>query len=183
MKNKTYRKLVTRIALIVVLIIMMAVTSYAYIASVLRVNDNTFATGLVDINLNNGQSIVEGIDLIEPGATYIKEFFLENRSSDLGGVWYKIYFENVAGELADILIVTLQEKGSDEILATGTMNEISKENIDAFEDVLGYGETKYFTITFHYPEEAGNEGMGTQLIFSLAADATQTKNNPDKLFE
>ncbi len=186
MKSKTYRKLVVRITLIVILIIMMAVTTYAYVASVLRVADNTFSTGLVDIDLNGGNPIVHGIGLIEPGGTYLANFYVKNNATDPLGVWYKIYFTDVAGYLSQVLEVSLytaDDNGEmgEALWENKTMAEIN-ENVDAFEEKLLPNERIDFIIKFHYPEEAGNDGMGKDLSFNIKADATQVKNNPNKEF-
>ena len=50
-------------------------------------------------------------------------------------------------------------------------------------DILKLHERRELTISFHYPEEAGNGGQAQYLSFDLKADAVQTKNNPNRLFE
>ena len=36
---------------------------------------------------------------------------------------------------------------------------------------------------FHFPEATGNSAQAKDLTFTLCADATQTKNNPQRLFD
>lgn len=36
---------------------------------------------------------------------------------------------------------------------------------------------------FHFPEATGSGAQGKDLTFTLCADATQTKNNPQRLFD
>lgn len=182
-KSKLFYKLTLRLSMVVLLIIAMTVVTYAYAMNVLRVDNNTFTTGLIDIDLNGGMSIVTDIDKIEPGATFVRDFYLRNNSTDVGGVYYKLYFEDITGMLATILDIEIRDRDSGELLVSGKMSEITAENVEAFDNVLELGETKWFTISFHYPEEEGNRGMGTELSFTLSADAVQTKNNPDKLFD
>ena len=55
--------------------------------------------------------------------------------------------------------------------------------VGAADDVLRLHERRELTISFHYPEEAGNGGQAQYLSFDLKADAVQTKNNPNRLFE
>ncbi len=35
---------------------------------------------------------------------------------------------------------------------------------------------------FYFPEDKGNDTQDLDLTFTLCAEATQTKNNPNKLF-
>ena len=44
-------------------------------------------------------------------------------------------------------------------------------------------EKRYLKIRIHFPEEAGNEAQNLTISFDIAAQAVQTKNNPDKLFD
>ena len=37
-------------------------------------------------------------------------------------------------------------------------------------------------IYFHFPENEGNRNQGTKMSFDIVAEAVQTKNNPNKLF-
>ena len=53
----------------------------------------------------------------------------------------------------------------------------------AADDILKLNERRELTITFHYPEEGGNSGQAQYLSFDLKADAVQTKNNPQRLFD
>ncbi len=183
-KSKTFYKLAVRIAIIIILIAAMTVVTYAYYAmSSIRADDNTFVTGLVDIDLNGGIPVVDDIENIEPGATYVREFYIRNNSTDVGGVYYKLYFEDITGVLADVLIVTVAERDSGEVLLSGKMTEFNSWDVEAFDEPLALGETRWFTLTLHYPVEEGNRGMGTKLEFTISADAVQTKNNPDKSFE
>ena len=46
----------------------------------------------------------------------------------------------------------------------------------------GSGQRRNLTVVFHYPESSGNETQNLDLTFTLCAEATQTKNNPNKLF-
>ena len=48
---------------------------------------------------------------------------------------------------------------------------------------MGVGEKVWLTAVFHLSEDAGNAAQEKALCFELCADAVQTRNNPDKLFD
>ena len=68
------------------------------------------------------------------------------------------------------------------MLYTGTARELSGELVQAADDMLKVGERRNLTMVFHYPEETGNETQNAELTFTICAEATQTKNNPERLF-
>lgn len=174
------KKLSTSVTLVVLLSLCLCVTSFALIYSIVTVEDNIFVTGFVEINLNDGQPVIEEDEfLFEPGMTVWKEFFIRNQSSC--DVYYRIYFRNVSGYLKDILQVEI--KDGDETLFQGTPSELSRAKVKAAKDALTIDETKYLQIYFHFPEEIGNHAQNEFLRFDLAADAVQTKNNVNKDFE
>ena len=84
------------------------------------------------------------------------------------------------GGLSDVLTVTI--KDGDKVLYTGTANELTKQNVVAADDTLKIGQRRNLTVVFHYPESSGNDTQNLDLTFTLCAEATQTKNNPNKLF-
>ena len=108
-----------------------------------------------------------------------KDFFLENQGT--WDVYYTLYLDNVEGGLADVLDVAIRD--GDTVLYSGKAVDLQKEQIDAADDILKLNERRELTITFHYPEEGGNSGQAQYLSFDLKADAVQTKNNPQRLFD
>ena len=64
----------------------------------------------------------------------------ENESSD--DVYYKIYFENVDGDLADALDVTISYEDDSEVLYHGKARNLKLENSDVESEILHYGETR-----------------------------------------
>lgn len=110
--------------------------------------------------------------------TVVKDFFIENDST--WDVYYRLYLDNVSGGLADVLTVTI--KDGDKVLYTGTANELTKQNVIAADDTLKIGQRRNLIVIFHYPENSGNGTQNLDLTFTLCAEATQTKNNPNKLF-
>lgn len=110
--------------------------------------------------------------------TVKKDFFIENEST--WDVYYRLYLDNVSGGLADVLTVTV--KDGDKTLYSGTANELSKQKVSAADDMLRVGQRRDLTVYFHFPEHKGNEAQNLDLTFTLCAEATQTKNNPNRLF-
>ena len=188
--KKTGRRLTRGILVIILLAICLCVTSYALVMATVRVEQNFFQTGTVKLDLNGGAPVIQA-DLFEPGATLKKDFYLKNESTD--SVYYKLYFNNVAGGLANVIQVTVTERVDDgirpeqvpaeKIVYSGVASQLTKANLTAAEDDLEIGETRYFSIFFHFPAAAGNSAQDMTLAFDLCAEAVQTRNNPDKLFE
>ena len=178
MQQSTQKKMYGSIAAIIALAICLVLTTFALVYATVSVEENIFRTGKVKINLNDGEPIIrEDEFLFEPGMTVIKEFFIENQST--WDVYYRLYFDNVEGGLADVLQVTI--KDGDKVLYTGTMKELSKETTTV-DDPLTIMERKTLSVTFHFPEDAGNTAQSMYLKFDVCADAVQTKNNPDRKF-
>ena len=177
--SPTAKRLTGGIVAIVVLAVCLLITTLALVYATVSVDNNLFHTGEVNINLNDGQPIIREQEfLFEPGMTVKKEFFIENDST--WDVYYKLYLDNVSGGLADVLTVTIRD--GDKILYSGTADELTKQNVVAAEDTLKVKERKLLTAVFHFPEEKGNDTQNRSLTFTMCADATQTKNNPNKLF-
>ncbi len=176
----TDKKLRASIILIIILSICLSMTTFALTYSMVFIDDNFFFTGAVKINLNNGEAVIKEHEfLFEPGMTVKKEFFIENESTC--DVYYKLYFQNVEGQLADVLEVTIMD--GEKVLFAGSPHELNRKDVKAADDVLRLHERRDLQIYFHFPEDAGNEAQGLYLSFDLAADAVQTKNNAEKVFE
>lgn len=179
-ETKTAKKLTGGIIAIVVLAICLCVNTYALVWATVSVDNNLFHTGSVKINLNDGNPVIQEHEfLFEPGMTVKKDFFIKNEST--WDVYYRIYLDDVSGGLADVLTITV--KDDDKVLYSGTANELTKQNVTASDDILGIGVRRDLTVYFHFPEEEGNSAQGLDLTFTICAEATQTKNNPYKLFD
>lgn len=177
--STTAKKLTGGIVAIVVLALCLFATTLALVWATVSVENNLFQTGVIDINLNDGKPVIQEHEfLFEPGMTVTKEFFIENNST--WSVYYKLYFDRVTGGLADWLQVTV--KDGERVLYSGTANELTREKVAAA-DTLAVQEQKALTVSFYFPKDAGNTAMNRTLAFTLCADATQTKNNPNWLFE
>lgn len=177
--SATAKKLTGSIVAVIVLAICLCITTFALVWATLSVENNLFHTGKVEINLNDGKPVIEEHEfLFEPGMTVKKDFFIENQSTC--DVFYKLYFDNVEGGLADVLEITV--KDGDKTLYHGTAKDLNRTDVSAADDVLNIKERRELTVLFHFPEISGNNSQGATLTFDMSADAVQTKNNPNKLF-
>jgi len=178
--SNTEKRLTGGIILIIVLSICLSVTTGALVYATITIEYNVFFTGIVDINLNDGKPVIDEHEfLFEPGMRVVKNFFLESKST--GDVYYKIYFADVTGGLADVLQITV--RSGDTVLYQGTAKELLRENVSAADDILRPNEIRNLTMEFYFPPEKGNAAQNQMLSVELRADATQTKNNPGKLFD
>ncbi len=179
-KTKTTAKLTASVVTIIVLAFSLCITTFALAWATVSVEHNLFHTGVVKINLNDGKPVIEKHEfLFKPGMTVKKDFFIENQSTC--DVYYKLYFTDIEGGLANVLDVTVQD--GEKVLYSGKTTDLTRENVGAADDVLKLNERRNLTVYFHFPEEAGNEAQDLVLTFSMSADAVQTKNNPNKLFD
>ena len=182
MKNKDTisRQLTVSFSLLLILITCLCVTTYALMMVSVSVSENQFRTGIVAIDLNGGEPVIKEDEYkFEPGMTVEKPFYLQNQST--WAVYYRLFLDNVEGDLADVLEITILD--GDRALYEGTANSLTRQNIIAADDILHLGERRDLTIRFHYPEGSGNDTQNRQLIFDLCAEAVQEKNNPDREFD
>lgn len=184
-RNDTSRRLTIGVVILIILCLCLCVTSFALAYStVIAQETNVFTSGYVSINLNNGEPVIEENEFIfEPGMTVRKDFFIKNNSTD--SVYYKIYFDNVEGDLAEVMQIEIAK--GDKILYKGTANSLNK-SVLAADDELAVGEKRELTLTFYFPTHVGNDvnGInmhGKDLTFDLRADAVQTRNNPNRIFD
>lgn len=178
-KSEAEKKLTRGIITAIILAVCLCITTFALVGEMLAVENSFFSTGMVKINLNDGKPVIEEHEfLFEPGMTVKKDFFIENQST--WDVYYKLYFDNVGGGLADVLEITVKDGGR--TLYQGTAAELNREAVGAADDILRLKERRELTVYFYFPEEAGNSAQNLTLTFDMCADAVQTKNNPNKLF-
>lgn len=179
-KSKTVKKLTGSIIAVIVLSLCLCITTFALVWAMVSVDNNLFHTGRVKINLNDGKPVIEEHEfLFEPGMKVKKDFFIENQST--WDVYYKLYLDHVSGGLADVLEITI--KDGEKMLYHGTAAHLGRRDVGAADDLLRLKERRELTVYFHFPEEAGNSAQNLTLTFDLCADAVQTKNNPNKLFD
>ncbi len=180
MKSKTAKRLTASVVIIIVLSCCLAITTFALVFSMVSVDNNLFVTGTVQINLNDSKPVIQEHEfLFEPGMTVKKDFFVKNESTC--DVYYRLYFQNVSGGLADVLEIKICN--GDTVLYEGTPASLSKDKVLAADDTLGLNEKRELQIFFHFPEETGNEAQNLFLAFDFAADAVQVRNNINKEFD
>ncbi len=175
------KRLYLRVAILLLVILALCITSFALGMAVYEVRMNTFQTGGIEIDLNGGRPIITANEfLFEPGMTVVKDFYIQNKGT--WAVYYKLYFSEIEGELADVLDITIVDE-NEAVLLTGKLSELTKGNVPALEDALEVDQRQDLQITFHFPPDAGNVYQGENLEFAVSAIAVQTKNNPNKEFE
>ncbi len=178
-RPNTAKRLTFSVIIAILLAVSLCLTTFALLYATITVEGNYFKTGIVSIDLNGGKPVItENEYLFEPGMTVEKPFYIQNEST--WAVYYKIYFDNVEGGLADVLEITILDGNT--VLYTGTAASLTRRQVTASDDILLIGERRNLTIRFHYPENSGNITQNWQLKFDLCADAVQEKNNPDKDF-
>lgn len=179
--DKTFeKKKKAYIITIILLLICLIITTFALVSSTLNIENHFFKTGFVSINLNDGKPVISEHEFIfEPGMTVEKDFFIENNSSD--DVYYKLYFDNVTGDLGKVLDVTIKDR--DKVLYSGTAFSLSEDKTDVCDDILKESQKKDLSIVFHYPESSQNETQDKILSFDLCAKGVQVKNNPQKAMQ
>lgn len=177
--RNTSRRLILNIITVIALAICLAITTYAVTRRYASSN-GIFQTGEVKININDGLPVFKNNELLlEPGMTIEKEFFVKNDGDC--DVYFKVYFENVDGDLANVLNVKVFDE--ELILFDGSPDKFTKLKTSTSDNVLGINEKRSLKIVFHYPETADNSGQGCELSFNLCAQAVQAKNNTNKEFE
>ena len=170
-RSDTRRRWLSSALLTFLLTLGLIVTSVAITISSVEVPNNIFSTGQVKLNLNNKQAVIMPNEYL---------FFLENEGAEC---WYKLYFRNVEGDLANVLDVTV--KNGDTILCSGKMSDLTRDNMQFIGSLPAKGAAGSrldLTISFYFPKDAGNTAQNGTLQFDLCADGTQVKNNPSKEF-
>ena len=160
------------------------ITTFALVYAIVSVEDNIFETGYVDINLNDGEAVIDDPDLyFEPGMTIKKDFFISNDGPI--SVYYKLYFNALSGDLANVIDITIVDKtdpNNVRELYAGKADDLRRFNVQTVEDPLGAGERRELEIVFHLAEGSSNDYQDSGMTFDLCADAVQSDYNPNKEF-
>ena len=179
-RSKIEQRVTAGVFVIVLLSCCLCLTTYALYHATVQIDNNYFKTGIVNIDLNGGEPVIEEHEyLFEPGMTVEKPFYILNKSTC--EVYYKIYLSDVQGGLADVLQVTVLD--GDREVFSATAREMTRTNVGAADDLLGLGERRDLTIRFHFPQNGAKISQNQSLRFSLCADAVQEKNNPNREFD
>lgn len=174
------RRLFFGVFLALFLMLGLGITSVALIWQKVAVEENLFQTGIVSINLNDGQPVFRRDMFFEPGMVIEEDFTLSNEDSTCD-VYYRLYFTEVKGDLAEVLQVEVFD--GDTTIFEGTLADMNGRESEGADGILREGETRAMTIVFRVPGDCGNLMQGSTVLFDLNADAVQTVNNPGGLFE
>ena len=178
-KHNTAAKLTGAIAITIIFLACLCITSLALSSAGISIRGNIFSMAAVSININDGKPVISKGDFtFEPGASIQREFFIENTGT--ADVWYKIYFSNVTGNMSDHIDVSIAT--GDAVLYSGKMSELTKSDVTTSETMLRIGEKLVLSITFTMSANANNDCLNETLVFDICVDATQAKNNPNKKF-
>ena len=178
--NNTQGKAWGSMALVVILFVMWAVTTYAFVASFVSENDNLFETARVKIVLNDGQLIFDENDFqMEPGRTLVKEFTVRNESTV--PVYYRLYLGNLEGALQEALTFRIYD--GEELVYSTAMKNFTMDAPFLSGKIMEVGETQVLTAHVIMDEEKGNYYQNSNVTFDVVAEATQVKNNPNMEFE
>ena len=179
--------LAVHLILTVLLAICLLVTTGALVLSSVSIGGNVFTTATFDIELYNGDGVLEGpvitADdgyLFEPGMTVKKPFTLKNAGTV--DAYFRIYFEGVTGGLADVLEVKITDANDVVLYDWDSMTNMLEANAQAADRILMANSELELYIWFHMPEDMGNTAKNMTLAFDLCADAVQVKNNAGKEF-
>ncbi len=178
MHNARLRRLLPTLAASAALLICLLVLTGHILRADLSVRSARIGSGAVKINLNDGAPVFRAQDLLlAPGAFVEREFFIENVGT--ADLFYRLYPSELCGELADVLTVTIRD--GDTVLYDATLSAL--ESSPAADDILHVGQRKYLTIRLFFPPSGGNALQNTQLSFALCAEATQVRNNAERVFD
>ena len=215
MKNKdTQKKIFQSFSLVIVLLIALTVSTYALVIETESILNNKFRTGYIklsiiclDKNLNpvtelspDGEVINDAENTLkfvgnyvdgtfEPGMTLRSYFKIAHKSSD--DIYYGFYFDlsnNAHSTLPEVVDIKIIDYDTNEVVSSGIMANMLKENIVAVDQPLTLSNTeKTFILEIHFAESAGNEYQNKDgngyLKFKLCARATQVRNNDDRRFD
>ena len=178
------KKITTGVVIFIILCVCLCITTLALIYTMVTVEDNVFQTGYVAINLNDGEAVISDTDItFEPGMTIKKDFFIENESPR--PIYYKLYFNDLQGDLAKVLKVTIVDKTDADnvtVLYDKVADEMRRFNVETVESPIEGGERRQLEIIFHLEESENNDYQKSGMSFDLCADAVQAENNTDKEF-
>lgn len=189
MKNSnTQKKIFQGLGIIVVLLVALAVSTYALVIETESILNNKFRTGYVklsiiclDKNLNpvpelspDGEVINDAENTLkfigdyvdgtfEPGMTLRSYFKIAHKSSD--DIYYGFYFDlsdNLYSNLPDVVDIKIIDYNTNEVVSSGVMANMLKENVVAVDQPLTLANPeKIYILEIHFAESAGNEYQNT----------------------
>ncbi|MDR1628918.1 MAG: hypothetical protein LBS36_01690 [Oscillospiraceae bacterium] len=177
--KKTERRLIVCLSAIAILFVMLVITTYALVYSMVALDGSFFDNAYVALDLNQGKPVFSVRDTkLAPGGSFSKPFTITNRGTV--DVWYRIYLEDVRGTLAEAVDCEIYEGG--ELVHSGRLSELTQNGAYVSISGLAVNETRTLTAVLKMPGGTPNDYNGGWVTFDLAADAVQLRNNPGKLF-
>ena len=155
------KKLLFLLIVGVALVVCLGITSSAVL-----IGSKYWESENVQIWLNNEEPIITDDDIVfEPGVTAVRDFEVRNDGNTI--LSYRLYFDNVEGDLADVIVVTIRK--GDKVLYEGTISQLNKYDTRNADDFIRPRQSAALTIEFHYPEEASMLSADSFTTFDLWA--------------
>ena len=173
---KEATRVVSSIILVVALVLGWSVTSYALSWHQITIDENSFSTGTLKINLNDGEPVFDEDILFEPGMLVQRCFTIANEGSI--DAYYRLWFSEIEGDLAEELMIEIRD--GKKLVFEGEFKEMLEEKSFSANSTLLAGEEKELSIIIFLPEEGTNASQGKTVTFRLNYDATQKDSNPSK---
>lgn len=164
--EKTVNKLYIYAIILAVIFACLFAASFAVSWSSTTANAAVYssANAVENIDINGGKQIIGDDEFIlEPGMTISKDYYIINNGE--APAYYG--FADVSGKLAGAIDITLESSGK--VVFSGKAEKLNE--IEGFtDDLIPAGDRRDFTITFSYPENAGNKTQNQELNFTLISD-------------
>ena len=166
---------------LIIVITLLLVCMVALVVYAMGFNEATMdvdlETGDIEISLNDGKPILgDGEFNIEPNKVIVKDFTVKNIGT--ADCYYRLYLENVRGDLADVLIFEIYDESSN-LLKQSVIKDFTSDNAINSQDlgvILVPSQVTEFTINAYLPKEYGNKYQNSEVAFSVVAEAIQSKN-------
>lgn len=175
------KKIGMNMAILVMLFLLLAVSTYALFSPVLIIKDNIFTTASAPkVTINDGKKVFNEKDLsFGPGERIMKPMKIKNQS-DME-LHYRVYLENVKGPLEDVLIFNIYF--NDQLKHSVKLSDFGKSNAYISHIPLKAGEERTYFVEAVFPVGYNNQHSNQYVYFDFVVNAVQAKNNPDKLFD
>lgn len=176
---KDAARITGNIIMVITLIFCWSITTYALAWHQVAVEQNSFTTGVLKLNLNDGEPVFDEELYFEPGLMIQRNFTIANEGN-IDAI-YRLWISNIEGELDDELTVEIRD--GKKLIFDGIFEDFIEEKVYGNNTTLLANEIKELTILIYLPEECDNTMQGKAVSFRLNYDAVQKDGNPNKDFE
>ncbi len=156
----------------------LAVTTVALVSTSLTLEKLPSKQNIVKVELYAEEGARFDDVVLEPGMTVERELRMQNKSTCR--VFYRLYAQNADGGLFPYLQIEIYD--GEHVLYSGPISALTRENAEAFDDVLEMDEEKTVKILLRLSALVGNEAQSQGYSFDLSVEAVEADNNPDRLF-